>query len=111
MRPGRDPLNRAITAYQSPLTRKADVALIIDHVEDAAAHVPMVSRILHLLVIDIPAACVPMRLGNGSAAELPGDTKAGLDEGQREPHPFGARPAGLGISAAGALAWLTSHSR
>ena len=101
----------AITANQSPLARKADVALIVDHVEDLATHVPMVSRILHLLVIDILAVGVAMRLGSGSLAELPGDTKAGLDEGQPEPQPAGAKPAGLGISAAGALAQLTSHSR
>ena len=101
----------AITANQSPLARKADVALIVDHVEDVATHVPMVSRILHLLVIDILAVGVAMHLGNRGVAELPGDTKAGLDEGQSEPQPVGAKPAGLGISAAGALARLTSHSR
>jgi acetolactate synthase regulatory subunit len=51
----------AITASHSPLARKADVALIVDHVEDVATHVPMVSRILHLLVIDILAVGVAMR--------------------------------------------------
>ena len=51
----------ADTANQSPLARKADVALIVDHVEDVATHVPMVSRILHLLVIDILAVGVAMR--------------------------------------------------
>jgi hypothetical protein len=53
----------AITASHSPLARKADVALIVDHVEDVATHVPMVSRILHLLVIDILAVGVAMRKG------------------------------------------------
>ena len=51
----------AITASQSPLARKADVALIVDHVEDVATQVPMVSRILHLLVIDILAVGVAMK--------------------------------------------------
>ncbi|MFN7483473.1 MAG: glucokinase, partial [Betaproteobacteria bacterium] len=37
----------AITASQSPLVRKADVALLVDHLEDVATHLPMVGRILH----------------------------------------------------------------
>ena len=57
----------AITASHSALAKKADVALIVDHVEDVATHVPMVSRILHLLVIDILAVAVAvgvaLRLG------------------------------------------------
>lgn len=101
----------AITASQSALARKADVALIVDHVEDIATHVPMVSRILHLLVIDILAVGVAMRMGTAGVAALPGEATAGLDEPKPEPAPAGAKPAGLGISAAGALARLTSHSR
>ena len=103
----------AITASQSPLTRKADVVLIVDHVEDIATQVPMVSRILHLLVIDILAVGVAMRLGGQGVGALPALAQAGLDEG----HPLaaapsaGARTAGPGISAAGALARLSSHSR
>ena len=100
----------AITASQSPLARKADVALIVDHVEDVATQVPMVSRILHLLVIDILAVGVAMRTGGGGAAALP-RAAVGLDEDKPLPPPAAAKPAGLGISAAGALARLTSHSR
>jgi glucokinase len=51
----------AITASQSPLARRADVALIIDYPEDVTTHLPMVTRILHLLVIDILAVGVAMR--------------------------------------------------
>ena len=51
----------AITSSNSPLARKADAALIVDHAEDLATHVPMISRILHLLVIDILAVGVAMR--------------------------------------------------
>ena len=103
----------AITASQSPLARKADVALIVDHVEDITTQLPMVSRILHLLVIDILTVGVAMRLGDKTLAVLPQDTAAVLDEGRLEPAPApaAAQPAGLGISAAGALARLTSHSR
>ena len=102
----------AITASQSPLARKADVVLIVDHVEDLATHVPMVSRILHLLVIDILAVGVAMRHGGDSVAALPQATASGLDEGDpAAPAPAAAKPVGLGIRAAGALARLTSHSR
>jgi glucokinase len=105
----------AITASQSPLARKADVALIVDHVEDVATHVPMVSRILHLLVIDILAVGVAMRMGTQGAVALPllaPVTAQGLDETQPEPPaPAAAKATGLGISAAGALARLTSHSQ
>jgi glucokinase len=104
----------AITASQSPLARKADVALIVDHVEDVATHVPMVSRILHLLVIDILAVGVAMRLGTQGAPALPllaAATAVGLDEARPEPAPAAAKATGLGISAAGALARLTSHSQ
>lgn len=101
----------AITASQSPLARKADLALIVDHVEDIATHVPMVSRILHLLVIDILAVGVAMRLGEQGVAALSPQAKAALDEGLPAAPPAAARTAGPGISAAGALARLTSHSR
>jgi glucokinase len=101
----------AITASQSPLARKADVALLVDHVEDLATHVPMVSRILHLLVIDILAVGLAVRRGQEDAVALPQGPIAGLDEAQPEPPPAAARPAGPGISATGALARMTSHSR
>jgi glucokinase len=104
----------AITASQSPLTKKADVALIVDHVEDVATHVPMVSRILHLLVIDILAVGVAMRRGAENVAALTDAAAAGLDETQADTGAApraAARRAGMGISAAGPLAHLTSHSR
>ena len=51
----------AITASQSPLARKADSVLAVDHQEDATTQVPMVSRILQLLMIDILTVGVAMR--------------------------------------------------
>lgn len=102
----------AITASHSPLVKKADIALIVDHVEDLDTHVPMVSRILHLLIIDILAVGVAMRLGREHAAPLPAATAAGLDEDTGAPPPAPvARRTGPGISAAGPLSRLTSHSR
>ena len=94
----------AITAGQSPLARKADAALIVDHVEDVATHLPMVSRILHLLAIDILAVGVAMRRDPGSIA--------GLTDREDEAGPAtstgGAAP---GVRTASPLARLTSHSR
>jgi len=101
----------AITASHSPLAKKADVALIVDHIEDVATHVPMVSRILHLLVIDILAVGVAMRRGAATADILPGSAAANLDEQAPAPTQPASRRGGLGISTAGPLARLTSHSR
>ncbi|MFG6455847.1 glucokinase [Roseateles sp. BYS96W] len=94
----------AITASQSPLAKRADVALIVDHVEDIATQLPMVSRILHLLVIDILAVGVAMRRSPDSVAALasgPEADDAGTARG-------GVAP---GVSTASPLARLTSHSR
>jgi glucokinase len=101
----------AITASQSPLARKADVALIVDHVEDVALQLPMISRILHLLVVDIITVGVALRIGNQHPQALEQNSPAALDDGCPEPpRQAAARSAGLGISAAGPLARLTSHS-
>jgi glucokinase len=51
----------AITSAQSPLARKADLALIVDHVEDVETQIPMISRILHSLMIDILVVGVSLR--------------------------------------------------
>jgi glucokinase len=120
----------AITASQSPLAKNADVALIVDHDEDVAKHVPMVSRILHLLVIDILSVGVAMRRGNevgdvGSrvlARDAKGSPTEGTvagssdsaGDGRSTPAPAAqavARRVGMGISSASPLASLTSHSR
>ena len=77
----------AITASQTPLARKADVSLIVDHAEDVDLHLPMVSRVLHLLMIDIVTVGMAMqRLGPR------------------------ARTVAPGVSAATPLANITSHS-
>jgi len=98
----------AITASQSPLARKADLALIVDHVEDVATQVPMISRILHLLMIDILVVGVSLRRGVKSLPVLGTEASAALDEsGSTRPTTSLSSP---GVSAAGALAHLTSHS-
>ena len=91
----------AITASQSPLARKADVALIVDHVEDIATQVPMISRILHLLMIDILVVGVSMRRGEGQLPQL----------GNAADHGPGRGPpgAGRGPRRAGRPAWASAR--
>ena len=101
----------AITASQSPLARKADVALIVDHVEDIATQVPMISRILHLLMIDILVVGASLRRGEGNLPQLGNAAAMALDEGRPEQPRRVARPTGPGVSSAGDLADITSHSR
>lgn len=105
----------AITASQSPLARKADAALIVDHVEDISTHLPMISRILHLLVIDILAVGVAMQRNPAGAHLLDGEADERLDESnQVKPNSVTkkeARNAALGVSLSAPLARLTSHSR
>ena len=99
----------AITASQSPLARKADLSLIVDHVEDVTTQVPMISRILHLLMVDILVVGVTLRRGTDSLPVLGNDASVAMDEAR--PHLPAANRTGLGMSAAGALAHLTSHSK
>ncbi len=51
----------AITSNQSPLAKKADVCIAVDHSEDSSTFVSMISRILHLLVIDMVAVGLAVR--------------------------------------------------
>jgi glucokinase len=91
----------AITASQSPLSRRADVALIVDYPEDVTTHLPMVSRILHLLVIDILAVGVAMRRQVDEQPLPEGSGEGEVDEAV----------AARGASVASPLSRLTSHSR
>jgi glucokinase len=51
----------AITASGSPLARKATVALETDPIETRVSQLSMISRILHLLIIDVLAVGVAIR--------------------------------------------------
>jgi glucokinase len=103
----------AITASQSPLAKKADVALIVDHVEDVATHLPMIGRILHLLVIDTLAVGVAMRRNPDGLAMLSKQADVRLEESSStngaKPK-AGAQSAAPGVSLATPLAHMTSHS-
>ena len=52
-----------ITATGSPLASAGDIHLSADHPEGFDNYSPMVSRLLHLLIIDILATCMALRLG------------------------------------------------
>jgi glucokinase len=51
----------AITASQSPLARKSTVCIAVDHSEDSSSFVSMISRILHLLVMDMMSVGLAVR--------------------------------------------------
>ena len=54
----------AITASGSPLAAACAIHLAADHPEGYDRYSPMVSRLLHLLVIDVLATCVALRIGS-----------------------------------------------
>jgi RpiR family transcriptional regulator, carbohydrate utilization regulator len=53
-----------ISASASPLARSAHILLAADHPEDYDRYSPMVSRLLHLVIIDILTTGVALRLGS-----------------------------------------------
>ena len=98
-----------ITSSGSPLARQAQgpqhVLLAADHPEDADRYSPMVSRLLHLIIIDVLTTGVALRLGSDRLrpmlqemkknlrerryAEVPGapSTHTGLSKGSRSDTP------------------------
>ena len=52
-----------ITATGSPLAAAGNIHLAADHPEGYDRYSPMVSRLLHLMIIDILATCLALRIG------------------------------------------------
>ncbi len=52
-----------ITATGSPLAATGNILLAADHPEGYDRYSPMVSRLMHLMVIDILATCLALRIG------------------------------------------------
>jgi RpiR family carbohydrate utilization transcriptional regulator len=52
-----------ITCSGSPLAERGDIFLAVDHQEDFDRYSPMVSRLLHLMAVDVLATAVALRLG------------------------------------------------
>ncbi|MBT9477491.1 SIS domain-containing protein [Polaromonas sp.] len=52
-----------ITATGSPLAKAGNIHLAADHPEGYDRYSPMVSRLLHLMIVDILATCLALRIG------------------------------------------------
>jgi len=96
----------AVTASQSALARKADATLLVDHVEDVDLQLPMVSRVLHLLMVDILAVGLAMQ--RRESLSLPAGNER---DDEQLAAPARAHSVAPGVSAAVPLSELTSHSR
>jgi glucokinase len=73
----------AITSSNTPLAKRATVALETDHIEIRESQLSMISRILHLLIIDILAVGVAIRRAEPSSDVAQAVAKAraaGADE-------------------------------
>ncbi|WP_433694942.1 bifunctional transcriptional regulator/glucokinase [Paraburkholderia phenoliruptrix] len=72
----------AITSSNTPLAKRATVALETDHIEIRESQLSMISRILHLVMIDILAVGVAIRRAAPSAdvAEAVAKVRQGADD-------------------------------
>jgi glucokinase len=75
----------AITASRSPLARKSTVCIAVYHDEDSSTFVSMISRILHLLVIDMMSVGLAVRRAPALGLLRSGSPEAA--EGQVRPAP------------------------
>ncbi len=67
-----------ITASGSPLASAGHVHLSADHPEGFDRYSPMVSRLLHLMIIDILATCMALRIGGDTLQPLLSEMKINL---------------------------------
>ena len=67
-----------ITASGSPLAAAGHIHLAADHPEGYDRYSPMVSRLLHLMIIDILATCMALRIGSETLQPLLREMKNNL---------------------------------
>jgi RpiR family transcriptional regulator, carbohydrate utilization regulator len=67
-----------ITATGSPLASSGHIHLAADHPEGYDRYSPMVSRLLHLMIIDVLATTVALRIGGGRLQPLLQEMKNNL---------------------------------
>ena len=67
-----------ITATASPLATAGHIHLAADHPEGYDRYSPMVSRLLHLMIIDVLATTVALRIGGGRLQPLLREMKNNL---------------------------------
>jgi glucokinase len=72
----------AITSSNTPLAKRATVALETDHIEIRESQLSMISRILHLVMIDILAVGVAIRraMPGADVAETVANARQGADD-------------------------------
>jgi RpiR family carbohydrate utilization transcriptional regulator len=67
-----------VTASGSPLASEGHIHLSADHPEGFDRYSPMVSRLLHLMIIDILVTCVALRIGSDTLQPLLSEMKNNL---------------------------------
>jgi RpiR family carbohydrate utilization transcriptional regulator len=67
-----------ITATASPLAAAGQIHLAADHPEGYDRYSPMVSRLLHLMIIDVLATTVALKIGGGRLQPLLREMKNNL---------------------------------
>ncbi|WP_342130096.1 MurR/RpiR family transcriptional regulator [Hydrogenophaga sp. OTU3427] len=67
-----------ITASGSPLASAGHIHLAADHPEGYDRYSPMVSRLMHLLIIDVLATCLALRIGGAKLHPLLSEMKNNL---------------------------------
>ena len=67
-----------VTASGSPLASAGHIHLSADHPEGFDKYSPMVSRLLHLMIIDILATCVALRIGGDTLQPMLREMKHNL---------------------------------
>ncbi len=67
-----------ITASGSPLASAGHIHLSADHPESFDKYSPMVSRLLHLMIIDILATCMALRIGGDTLQPILREMKSNL---------------------------------
>jgi len=68
----------AITATRSPLALTSDIHLAADHAERFDQDIPMTSRLVHLLIIDILATNLALKIGSATLQPLLKEMKTNL---------------------------------
>ena len=67
-----------ITASGSPLATAGHIHLSADHPEGFDKYSPMVSRLMHLMILDILATAVALRIGSGTLQPLLSEMRKNL---------------------------------
>ena len=68
----------SITASGSPLAQSSHIHLAADHPEGYDRYSPMTSRLLHLMIIDVMATCVALRIGGAKLQPMLREMKNNL---------------------------------